>query len=165
MPQDVAMRKNQNVSAGLLLFRQRGLQLEVLLAHPGGPFWANRDLGSWTVPKGIIEPAEEPLAAALREFEEEIGFRPEGPFISLGNIRQKAGKIIHAWACKGDVDPTKTTSNLITVEWPPGSGKRIEFPEVDRCQWFGPAEARIKLNPAQIEFIERLEIALMERKL
>jgi len=154
------MAKQDNVSAGLLLFRRVNGELEVLLAHPGGPFWSKKDVGAWTVPKGLIEPTEDHLAAAQREFEEEIGFRPEGPFISLGSVRQKAGKVIHAWACEGDVDPARTTSNKVSVEWPPHSGKMVEFPEIDRCQWFGPAEACTKLNPAQVEFIERLENAL-----
>jgi predicted NUDIX family NTP pyrophosphohydrolase len=156
------MGKAQNTSAGLLLFRRRGDRLEVLLAHPGGPFWTKRDEGAWTLPKGVMENAEDHLAAALREFKEEIGFCPEGPFIPLGSIRQKAGKVIHAWACEGDVDPTQTMSNMMSVEWPPGSGRRVEFPEVDRCAWFAPAEARIKMNPAQAAFIERLESALKE---
>jgi predicted NUDIX family NTP pyrophosphohydrolase len=156
----VAMKKSQNLSAGLLLFRRSSGQLEMLLAHPGGPFWRNKDVGAWTIPKGMIEPTEDHLAAALREFEEEVGFRPDGPYLPLGFIRQKAGKVIHAWACEGDVDPKGTTSNLTSVEWPPGSGRRVEFPEVDRCQWFGPTEARTKLNPAQVEFVERLEEGL-----
>jgi predicted NUDIX family NTP pyrophosphohydrolase len=149
-----------NVSAGLLLYRRRDGRLEVLLAHPGGPFWANKDAGAWTVPKGLAESGEDLLAAARREFAEETGLRPEGPFVPLGSVRQKAGKVVHAWACEGDADPAALTSNVMSAEWPPGSGYRVEFPEVDRCAWFTPAEAREKLNPAQAEFIDRLEAAL-----
>lgn len=144
----------------MLMFRRRDGRLEVLIAHPGGPFWANRDLGAWTIPKGLAEPGEELLAAARRELAEETGLRPDGPFISLGSIRQKSGKVVHAWACEGDADPAALTSNVISVEWPAGSGNRIEFPEVDRCAWFDPTEAREKLNPAQAEFVDRLEAAL-----
>lgn len=157
------MKKRLNVSAGLLLFRRRGSQLEVLLAHPGGPYWARKDAGAWTVPKGLVNPAEDHLTAARREFEEEIGFSLDGPFIPLGSVRQKAGKVIHAWACEGDLDPDHTTSNVVTVEWPAGSGRRVSFPEVDQCKWFCPTVARVKLNPAQAAFIERLETALIEQ--
>jgi predicted NUDIX family NTP pyrophosphohydrolase len=154
------MKKPGYVSAGILLFRRQRGELEVLLAHPGGPFWAKKDVGAWSIPKGLIEPTEDYLAAAVREFEEEVGVRPVGSFISLDTVRQKAGKVIHAWACEGDVDPASTKSNLVSIEWPEGSGRQIEFPEVDRCQWFGLAEARIKVNPAQVEFIERLKETL-----
>ena len=154
------MKKPDAVSAGLVLFRRRGAGLEVLLAHPGGPFWANRDTGAWTIPKGLAEVGEDLLSAARREFAEETGLCPGGPFLPLGDVRQKAGKVVHAWACEGDADPAALTSNLVAVEWPAGSGRRIEFPEVDRCAWFAPAEAREKLNPAQTAFIERLETAL-----
>jgi predicted NUDIX family NTP pyrophosphohydrolase len=154
------MSKREAVSAGLLLFRRRGAVLELLLAHPGGPFWANRDAGAWTVPKGVVESGEDLLAAARREFGEETGLKPEGPFLPLGSIRQKGGKVVHAWACEGDADPSALVSNKVLVEWPPGSGKRIEVPEVDRCAWFEPAVARAKLNPAQAEFVERLVAAL-----
>jgi predicted NUDIX family NTP pyrophosphohydrolase len=157
---NTVVKKQTNVSAGLLLFRHRDGQLEVLLAHPGGPFWMGKDAGAWTIPKGLVGPGEDVLAAAQREFMEETGFQPEGPFIPLGSIRQKAGKEVHAWACAGDLDASRTTSNMMSVEWPPRSGKRIRFPEVDRCAWFNPTEARIKLNPAQAAFIDRLEAAL-----
>ena len=148
------------ISAGLLLFRRGSAGLELFLAHPGGPFWSHKDAGAWTIPKGVIEPGEEPLAAALREFEEETGVRPEGPFLPLGSIRQKAGKEIHAWAWEGDADPDRVTSNTVRTEWPRGSGRWLTFPEVDRCGWFGPKTAREKINPAQAELIARLEAAL-----
>ena len=154
------MKGRSNVSAGLLLFRRRGGGLEVFLAHPGGPFWANKDAGAWTIPKGLVEPGEDPLAAARREFEEETGVRPDGPFLLLGSVRQRAGKEVHAWAFEGDADPDRVTSNTMWVEWPRGSGRRVKFPEVDRCEWFDPDAARTKLNPAQAEFVTRLEAAL-----
>jgi predicted NUDIX family NTP pyrophosphohydrolase len=148
------------VSAGLLLFRRASAGLEVFLAHPGGPFWSHKDAGAWTIPKGVIEPGEDPLTAARREFQEETGVRPEGPFLPLGSIRQKAGKEIHAWAWEGDADPDRVTSNLVRTEWPRGSGRWLDFPEVDRCGWFGADTAREKINPAQAELISRLEAAL-----
>jgi predicted NUDIX family NTP pyrophosphohydrolase len=148
------------VSAGLLLYRRTGDGLEVLLAHPGGPFWAHRDAGAWSIPKGLLAAGEEPLAAACREFEEETGLHPTGPFLSLGSVRQKAGKLIHAWAWEGDADPARLTSNLMRVESPRGSGRWLRFPEVDRCAWFDPQTAREKLNPAQAAFIDRLEAQL-----
>jgi predicted NUDIX family NTP pyrophosphohydrolase len=148
------------ISAGLLLFRRGSGGLEVFLAHPGGPFWSHKDAAAWTIPKGVIEPGEEPLAAALREFEEETGVRAEGPFLPLGSIRQKAGKEIHAWAWEGDADPDRVTSNMVRTEWPRGSGRWLTFPEVDRCGWFDPETAREKINPAQAELIARLEAVL-----
>jgi predicted NUDIX family NTP pyrophosphohydrolase len=147
-------------SAGLLLFRRRGGRLELFLAHPGGPFWANRDAGAWTIPKGVVETGEDGLATAVREFEEETGIRPSGPFVSLGTVRQKAGKLIEAWAWEGEADECAVASNTVTIEWPRGSGRRMTIPEVDRCGWFDPAAAREKLNPAQAELVDRLEAAL-----
>jgi predicted NUDIX family NTP pyrophosphohydrolase len=147
-------------SAGLLLFRRGANGLEVFLAHPGGPFWKRRDTGAWTIPKGLTEEGEEPLAAACREFEEETGLAPRGPFIHLGSIRQKAGKVVHAWAWEGDADPAAVTSNSMRAEWPRGSGRWLTFPEVDRCSWYDPRVAREKINPAQAAFIDRLESAL-----
>jgi predicted NUDIX family NTP pyrophosphohydrolase len=152
--------KPASVSAGLLLYRRAGGRLEVFLAHPGGPFWQRKDTGAWTIPKGAIEPGESPLAAACREFQEETGLAPQGPFLELGSIRQKAGKVIHAWAWEGDADPAAIRSNSMETEWPRGSGRMIRFPEVDRCAWFEPAAARIRINPAQAELIDRLESAL-----
>ena len=126
----VPMAKRSNVSAGLLLFRRPKGRLEVFLAHPGGPFWKNRDLGAWTVPKGLVEEGEEPLVAAIREFEEETSVRPKGPFVPLGSVRQKAGKLVHAWAWEGEVDPRQVRSNLMRAEWPRGSGRWLTIPEV-----------------------------------
>jgi predicted NUDIX family NTP pyrophosphohydrolase len=151
-----------NVSAGLLLFRRPCDKLEVFLAHPGGPFWENRDLGAWTVPKGLVEGGEDPLAAAVREFEEETGIRPEGPFLPLGSVRQKAGKLVHAWAWEGEADPRRARSNTMRAEWPCGSGRWLTFPEVDRCEWFDAERARGKINPAQAELIDRLQAALSD---
>ena len=144
-------------SAGLLLYRKRGEGIEVLLVHPGGPFWADRDAGSWSVPKGEVEIGEEALAVARREFEEETGHSPPaGDPIDLGEIRQASGKVVHAWAVEGDLDPARVTSNTFMMEWPPRSGRQQEFPEVDRAQWFGLDEARERINPAQAAFLDRL---------
>lgn len=156
------MAKSAASSAGLLLYRRWSGTLELFLAHPGGPFWHNRDSAAWTIPKGLAEPGEDLLDAACREFEEETGIRPRGPFLPLGNIRQKAGKYVHAWAWEGDADASRVTSNSMRTEWPRGSGRMITFPEVDRCAWFDPRTAREKINPAQAEFIDRLELALSQ---
>ena len=152
--------KSSSPSAGLLFYRRPGGKLEFFLAHPGGPFWQNRDEGAWTIPKGVAEPGEALLAAACREFEEETGVRPVGPFLQLGSVRQKAGKLVHAWAWEGDAAADRVTSNTMRTEWPRGSGRFLTFPEVDRCAWFNPATARKKINPAQAEFIDRLELEL-----
>jgi predicted NUDIX family NTP pyrophosphohydrolase len=154
------MTKIAKASAGLLLFRRSRKPIELFLAHPGGPFWRNRDLGAWTIPKGVPEAGEDLMATACREFQEETGVSPHGPFIPLGEIRQKAGKVVHAWAWEGDADPQAITSNTMRAEWPRGSGKWLTFPEVDRCEWFEPDAARQKINPAQAEFIGRLELAI-----
>ena len=154
------MAKRTSVSAGLLLFRRSMGGLEVFLAHPGGPFWSSRDLGAWTVPKGLVEEGEDPLAAAIREFEEETAIHPEGPFLPLGSVRQKAGKLVHAWAWEGEADPRRVRSNLMRAEWPRGSGRWLIFPEVDRCDWFDASNARQKINPAQAELIDRLAVTL-----
>ncbi len=151
-------------SAGILLYRVRQGAVEVLLVHPGGPFWAKKDLGAWSIPKGEYQQGEDPLAVALREFEEETGHRPsrERP-LELGAIRQRGGKVLSAWALAGDLDADATTSNTFTLEWPPRSGRRREFPEVDRAGWFDPATAREKLNPAQAELVDRLLATLAEQ--
>ena len=154
--------KRKNVSAGLLLFRRSGKGLEVFLAHPGGPFWSGRDLGAWTVPKGLVEDGEDPLATAVREFEEETGIHPEEPFLPLGSVRQKAGKLVHALAWEGETEPHQVRSNSMRAEWPRGSGRWLTFPEVDRCEWFDTRSARHKINPAQAELIDRLEAVLSD---
>lgn len=153
-------RRRPNVSAGLLLYRRAAGRLELFLAHPGGPFWRDRDAGAWTIPKGVVEAGEDLLDAACREFEEETGVRPEGPFLPLGSVRQKAGKRVHAWAWEGDADPGLVRSNVMRTEWPRGSGQWLTYPEVDRCAWFDPLTARAKINLAQAELIGRLEAAL-----
>jgi predicted NUDIX family NTP pyrophosphohydrolase len=144
-------------SAGILLYRLSSGAPEVLLVHPGGPFWARRDAGAWSVPKGEYEDADDPLAAARREFEEETGTALEtGELLELGDVKQKNGKLVSAWAAEGDLDPDAVHSNTFTMEWPPRSGRTAEFPEIDRAGWFGIDEAREKLNPAQAEFLDRL---------
>ena len=143
-------------SAGLLMYRKRGDRVQVLLVHPGGPFWKNKDLGAWSIPKGEAVEGEDLLAVARREFEEELGWAPQGQFISLGSIRQKGGKTVHVWCFEGDCDPAKIHSNTFEMEWPPKSGKWVQFPEVDRAEWFDLSEARQKINPAQMELLERL---------
>lgn len=148
------------VSAGLLLFRRSGDGLEVFLAHPGGPFWKKRDAGAWSIPKGEVGEGEEPLPAARREFQEETGLWLEGEFLPLGSILQKGGKQVLAWAVEGDADPALVHSNEARLELPRGSGRWITFPEVDRCAWFDPATARVKINAAQAELIDRLPGAL-----
>ena len=144
-------------SAGLLLFREGAGRLEVLLVHPGGPFWAKKDTGAWSIPKGGIEEAEEPLAAALREFEEETGTRPTGEAIPLEPRRQPGGKIVHAWAIRGDLDPAAVTSATFSMEWPPRSGRRQEFLEADRAAWFTLEVARGKILKGQAPFLDDLQ--------
>jgi predicted NUDIX family NTP pyrophosphohydrolase len=143
-------------SAGLLLFRRRNGELEVFLAHPGGPLWAKKDAGAWTIPKGEYEPGEEPLDAARREFEEETGFKVDGDFLDLGTVTQNSGKIVAAWAVEGDFDPEKLVSNYCQVEWPPRSRRMIDIPEVDRGAWYSIDEARKKMFTAQVSFLDRL---------
>lgn len=154
--------RSARISAGILLYRRTAQDaLEVLLVHPGGPVWARRDDGVWSIPKGEYEAGEEPLAAARREFEEELGSPPPtGAGLDLGEIRQKSGKRVRAWALAGDLDAASTRSNDFEMEWPPRSGRRQRFPEVDRAQWFGLQEARAKLLAAQVELVERLQEAL-----
>ena len=144
-------------SAGILLYRQRDGRLELFLAHPGGPFWKDKDAGVWSIPKGLYETSEAPLAAARREFHEETGTlldAPDEAFIPLGEVTQKGGKIVHAWAIEGDMDAEAIVSNTYAVQWPKGTWRR--YPEIDRAGWFGVAEARQKILAAQAAFIERL---------
>jgi predicted NUDIX family NTP pyrophosphohydrolase len=136
----------------------------VLLVHPGGPLWAKKDLGAWSIPKGEYEEAEDPRACALREFQEELGAPPpDGDLAALGTARQAGGKVVTAWAAEGDIDPASVSSNTFSLEWPPRSGVMREFPEIDRAQWFPLAEARRRINPAQAVLIDRLASALGER--
>ena len=144
------------ISAGLLIYRLQGPQVEVLLVHPGGPFFKKKDDGVWSIPKGEVLPDEELLAAATREFIEELGVIPSAEVIELGAIKQKGGKTVHAWAAKGSWDASQFVSNTFSMEWPPGSGRQMEFPEVDRAEFFDLEIARSKINPAQIAFLERL---------
>jgi predicted NUDIX family NTP pyrophosphohydrolase len=150
-------------SAGILLYRTRpGGAVEVLLVHPGGPLWARKDLGAWSIPKGEYQEGDDPLRAALREFEEELGVRPPAPLrrlVELGTVRQRGGKQLIAWAAEGDLDLEAAgapSSNTFRMEWPPRSGQIREFPEVDRAEWFDPPAARAKLNSAQVELLDRL---------
>ena len=148
-------------SAGILLCRAGPDGLEVLLAHPGGPFWARRDAGSWSLPKGEHDEAEEPMVAARREFREETGVEPPtGPLMDLGEVRQKAGKIVRAYAIGGDFDPATLRSNRVEIEWPPRSGKRLVVPEIDRVAWFGLDEASLRILEAQRPFLARAAAAL-----
>jgi predicted NUDIX family NTP pyrophosphohydrolase len=144
-------------SAGLLMYRWGDRALEVLLVHPGGPFWQRKDAGAWTIPKGEIQPGEAPLAAAQREFKEELGLEASGDWIELTPIQQKGGKIVHAWAFEGTCDTSQIRSNTFTMTWPPGSGKTSEFPEVDRAEFFDLANAREKINAGQVPLLEELE--------
>jgi predicted NUDIX family NTP pyrophosphohydrolase len=150
------------LSSGLLVHRRTDGELEVLLVHPGGPYWAKKDDGAWSIPKGEHEPDEDPLEVALREFEEEIGKKPPDPsrVVSLGQLRQPSGKIVSAWTVEGDVDVSDVHSNTFTMEWPPRSGRTAEFPEVDRAGWFSPEDARRKLLRGQLAFIDRLSALL-----
>ncbi|HEY2772134.1 MAG TPA: NUDIX domain-containing protein [Solirubrobacteraceae bacterium] len=144
-------------SAGILLHRGRDGEREVLLVHPGGPFWARRDAGAWSIPKGEYTPDEDALAAARREFREELGVSPpDGDVAELGEIRQRSGKVVRAWALEGDLDVSAVHSNTCEIEWPPRSGQKIEIPEVDRAEWFSLQDAREKINPAQAELLDRL---------
>jgi len=143
-------------SAGILLYRRRGATLEVFLVHPGGPFWAKKDLGAWSLPKGELAEGEDPLEAARRELAEETGFVVDGDFRELQPLRQPSGKTILAWAVEGDCDPEQVRSNTFEMEWPPKSGQRQSFPEVDRAAWFGLAEARERIIAGQAGFLEEL---------
>jgi predicted NUDIX family NTP pyrophosphohydrolase len=147
-------------SAGILLFRRRDGDIELLLGHPGGPFWGRKDLGAWSIPKGLIAPGENPLAAARREFAEETGKNPSGELIPLGEARQPGGKVVHVWAVQSDWDPADLQSNSFEMEWPPRSGRRQRFPELDRAAWFSVDDARMKILKGQARFIDRLLEAL-----
>jgi predicted NUDIX family NTP pyrophosphohydrolase len=158
------------LSAGILLYRRNGGSLEVLLAHPGGPYWKQKDFGSWSVPKGVAEVGEALEAVAAREFGEETGFelasvarRADEPPLDLGEVTLKSGKVVRAWAVEGDLDPEVATSNEIEIEWPPRTGRRMVIPEVDRVAWFGLPEARRRAHPVQAEFVDRLEARLEGR--
>lgn len=149
-------------SAGLLMYRFGPQGLEVLLAHPGGPYWARKDDGAWTLPKGEYAPGADALAEAQREFLEETGWPSHGPYLPLGELRQKSGKRIHAWAFEGDCDPAQLRSNTFEMEWPPRSGRMQAFPEIDRAAWFSPEEARRKLIAGQVPFIDALQQQLRQ---
>ena len=144
-------------SAGVLLYRQRAGELEVLLVHPGGPFWAKKDVGAWSIPKGEFEAEENPREAAFRELQEETGWTPDGEDIPLDPIRQAGGKTVYAWALEADLDPTTLVSNMFSLEWPPRSGREKEFPEVDRAEWFRMEEARRRMLPSQLALLDDLE--------
>jgi predicted NUDIX family NTP pyrophosphohydrolase len=144
-------------SAGLLMYRRHNRELEVFLVHPGGPFWAKKDLGAWSISKGEYVEGELPLEAARREFEEETGFAATGDFLELGAVQQAGGKVVMAWAFEGDCDPSKLISNRCEIEWPPRSGRKIEIPEVDRGSWFSFAEARERILKSQAPFLDRLQ--------
>jgi predicted NUDIX family NTP pyrophosphohydrolase len=151
-------------SAGVLLYRRRQGELEVLLVHPGGPFWAQKDEGAWSIPKGEYGSSEDPLDAALREFKEETSCTAAGEVIPLGSLKQPGGKIVQAWALAGDCDAGAIRSNTFTLEWPPRSGRRQEFPEVDRAAWFTLAAARKKILQGQVGFLEKLVQKLAQAK-
>ena len=152
------MSRRDQVSAGLLAFRRRR-ELEFLLAHPGGPYWARRDAGAWTIPKGSVE-SDELLAAAVREFNEETGFTARGPFIPLAPVRQKSGRTVHAFAFEADFDPETFSSNRFEMEWPPRSGQNRSFPEIDRLGWFHAREAQQKIIPYQRPFLQEIKTKL-----
>jgi predicted NUDIX family NTP pyrophosphohydrolase len=147
-------------SAGLLLYRVINKSLEVLLVHPGGPFWAKKDLEAWSIPKGEFEENEDPLDAAKRETEEELGIKVTGKFLELKPVKQKSGKLIYAWALEKDIDAAKITSNTFEMEWPPKSGKKQTFPEIDKAEWFNMSEARKKINTGQAALLDELKSLL-----
>ncbi|HET9277681.1 MAG TPA: NUDIX domain-containing protein [Flavitalea sp.] len=145
-----------NQSAGILLYRRKSNRIELLLVHPGGPFWQKKDHGAWTIPKGEFMDNEEALDAAKREFQEETGVALSGNFLELTPVKQKAGKLIYAWALEGDIDTSNILSNFFKIEWPPKSGRFKEFPEVDKAEWFGEEQAKEKINPAQVRLVDEL---------
>ncbi len=146
----------RRASAGLLLYRFAAGGLEVMLVHPGGPYWARKDAGAWSIPKGEIEPGEEALSAARREFGEETGASVDGEFVPLQPVKLRSGKLIHAWAVQADFDPASLSSNLFSMEWPPRSGEQREFPEADRAAWYGVEAARLKIHPGQAPLLDYL---------
>lgn len=149
-------------SAGILLFRNKD-HLSYFLVHPAGPFWKNKDIGAWSIPKGEIMDGEDPLERAITEFAEETGQAVTGEFIELSPVRQKGGKTVYCWAVEGDIETSRLYSNTIQIEWPPKSGKLMEIPEVDRWEWFDPEEARLRINPAQASFLSELEELLQKK--
>jgi predicted NUDIX family NTP pyrophosphohydrolase len=144
------------ISAGLLMYRNVDHRLEVLLVHPGGPYWQRKDDGAWTFPRGEVEAGENYLPAAIREFSEETGWQPQGPYLSLGELRARSGKTIHAWAFSGSFDPAALRSNQFEIEWPPKSGRRMQFPEIDQAGFFSIPEARKKMRASELPFLGRL---------
>lgn len=149
------------ISAGILLYRRTPHGTEVFLAHPGGPYWGKKDIGVWSIPKGEVDAGEDDmLLTARREFKEETGCDINGTFIPLAPVKQRSGKIVHAWACEGDIGHANFSSNTIMIEWPPKSGRQMEIPEVDKWEWFTPAEARMKINPGQVPLIDELELLI-----
>jgi predicted NUDIX family NTP pyrophosphohydrolase len=150
------MTSRHKESAGLVMYRHRAGRLEVLLGHPGGPFWTNRDDGAWSIPKGGTHAGESLIETAVREFTEETGFAPSGPYLPLGRVTQRSGKYVHAWAFPGDCDPSQLVSVTTTTEWPPRSGRRIEIPEIDRARFFSIPDARRAINVGQADLLERL---------
>ncbi len=155
--------KTKKTSAGILLYRLSGDGLEVFLVHPGGPFWAKKDEGAWSVPKGLFEDDENPLEAAKREFREETGFDISGDFMALTPLKQPSGKVVHVWTVEGNIDAASIKSNMFSMEWPPRSGNQQEFPEVDRGGWFTIAQAQVKLLPGQRGFLDELQRKLVNR--
>jgi predicted NUDIX family NTP pyrophosphohydrolase len=164
-PRKPKVNKAGRTSAGILLWRRRGPRIEVLLGHPGSPYFARKDAGDWTVLKGEVDPGEELVAVARREFAEETGHAldDDARLVELGDIRQRSGKVVFAWAVEGDLDPATAVSNTFEMEWPPRSGRVQAFPEIDRVEWFGLAEARVKIKDAQAPFLDRLEAANADR--
>jgi predicted NUDIX family NTP pyrophosphohydrolase len=150
------------ISAGILLYRRRDARIEVFLIHPGGPLWAKKDLGAWSVPKGEPDPGEDLFGAALREFHEETGFRTSGEAVPLTARQQRSGKLVYVWAVEGECDASRARSNAFSMEWPPGSGRMRQFPENDRAAWFDLAEARRRIWPSQLGFLDELQ-ALLRR--
>ena len=151
-------------SAGILLYRVDNKELQFFLIHPGGPFWKEKDKGVWSIPKGEFKDDEDPLTAAKREFYEETGFSVNGNFMQLKPVKQRAGKVVHAWAVSGNIDAELIKSNTFLMQWPPKSGKWIQVPEADKAEWFTSSEAKIKINAAQVSFIEELEAILRPKK-